>query len=118
MHLGGLALLEYAAVVGEWINEQMTLARRTIAICSPAYFASPWGTQEGTSALADNTLTPLRVADCTPPKVLGTIAYRDLHGIDEATARRRLFEAVGLAVPARIAGGFPGGPAAAAVSGA
>ncbi|WP_261575931.1 FxSxx-COOH system tetratricopeptide repeat protein [Frankia gtarii] len=84
-----------------WINEQMTLARRTIAICSPAYFASPWGTQEWTSALADNTLTPLRVADCQLPAVLSTISYRDLHGVDEAVARRRLLEAVGLVTPSR-----------------
>ncbi|KPM51918.1 hypothetical protein ACG83_30465 [Frankia sp. R43] len=93
-----------------WINEQMTLAARTVAICSDAYFASHWCTQEWTGALAGNTLTPLRVTDCAIPPVLATIAYRDLHGADEPTARRRLVEAVGLAVPARVSPGFPGGP--------
>jgi hypothetical protein len=47
------------------------------------------------------------VGDCTPPKVLSTIGYRDLHSVDEATARRRRREAVGTASPARVSGGFP-----------
>ncbi|WP_239341770.1 TIR domain-containing protein [Frankia sp. CiP3] len=91
-----------------WINEQMTHAVRTVAICSQAYFGSHWCTQEWAGALAANTLTPLRVEACTIPPVLATTAYRDLHGIDEATARRRLIEAVGLARPARRSDGFPG----------
>ncbi|WP_054571499.1 toll/interleukin-1 receptor domain-containing protein [Frankia sp. R43] len=94
-----------------WINDQMTLAARTVAICSTAYFASHWCTLEWAGALAGNTLTPLRIEACPIPPVLATIAYRDLHGVDEPTARRRLVEAVGLAVPARVSPGFPGGPA-------
>ncbi|WP_035920541.1 hypothetical protein [Frankia sp. QA3] len=67
---------------------------------------------EWAGAPTDRKIVPLRVADCTPLKVLSTIGYRDLHGVDEATARRRLREAVGLAWPARLSGRFPGGPAA------
>ncbi|WP_018501640.1 toll/interleukin-1 receptor domain-containing protein [Parafrankia discariae] len=93
-----------------WISEQMAAAARTVAICSQAYFASHWCAQEWSGALADKTLTPLRVESCTLPPMLATIVYRDLHGIDEATARCRLVEAVGLARPPRRSGGFPGGP--------
>ncbi|WP_063793251.1 toll/interleukin-1 receptor domain-containing protein [Frankia sp. R43] len=99
-----------------WISQQMTRASRTVAICSPAYFASHWRTQEWTGALADNTLIPLRVDDCALPPVLATIATRDLHGVDEATAHRRLVEAVGLTRPERRSGGFPGRPAPAPVA--
>ncbi|WP_154676917.1 toll/interleukin-1 receptor domain-containing protein [Parafrankia discariae] len=91
-----------------WVSQQMTHAARTLAICSPAYFASHWHTQEWTSALAGNTLIPLRVDDCVMPPVLATVVSRDLHGIDETTAHRRLLEAVGLATPARAFPGFPG----------
>ncbi|WP_268258356.1 toll/interleukin-1 receptor domain-containing protein [Parafrankia discariae] len=91
-----------------WINTQMAAAKQTVAICSPTYFASHWCTQEWTGALADNTLLPLRVEACAIPPVLATIAYRDLHGLDETVARGRLLEAAGLARPTRRSGGFPG----------
>ncbi|WP_261558209.1 toll/interleukin-1 receptor domain-containing protein [Frankia tisae] len=93
-----------------WTNRQMTIAKQTVAICSQAYFASHWCTQEWAGALAGNTLTPLRVERCAIPPVLDTIAHCDLYGIDETTARRRLMEAVGLARPQRRSGGFPGRP--------
>ncbi|WP_076831929.1 toll/interleukin-1 receptor domain-containing protein [Frankia sp. CcI49] len=96
------------ANVVAWVNEQMTIATRTIAVCSQAYFTSHWCTQEWTGALAGNGLTPLRVENCAMPPVLAPIACRDLHGVDEATARRRLIEAAGLARPARRSDGFPG----------
>jgi hypothetical protein len=94
-----------------WINEQMAAARWTIAICSPAYFDSHWCAQEWTGALAGMKLIPLRVADCPLPPVLATVSYRDLYGVDEDAARRRLWEATGLARPARLSTGFPGGEA-------
>jgi tetratricopeptide (TPR) repeat protein len=97
-----------------WVSTQMDAAGRTLAICSPAYFESHWCTQEWTGALAGRKLIPLRVADCRLPAVLATIGYRDLHGIDQATARRHLLEATGLARPARVGGGFPGTPTPAA----
>ncbi|WP_230202861.1 FxSxx-COOH system tetratricopeptide repeat protein [Parafrankia discariae] len=92
-----------------WISDQMDAATRTLALCSEAYFASHWCTQEWTGALAGNKLTPLRITDCTIPTVLSTISYRNLYGVDEVVARRRLVEAVGLTVPDRVSGGFPGG---------
>ncbi|WP_063748338.1 FxSxx-COOH system tetratricopeptide repeat protein [Frankia sp. EAN1pec] len=95
-----------------WISVQMGAAARTVAVCSQAYFASHWCTQEWTGALAGRKLTPLRVADCPVPPVLSTISYRDLFDVDEPVARRRLLEAVGLVHPVRVSGGFPGRPAA------
>ncbi len=92
-----------------WINEQMAAAGRTVAICSPAYFDSHWCTREWTGALAGEKLIPLRVADCPMPPVLATVSYRDLHGVDEDNARRRLLEAAGLAKTTRVSTGFPGG---------
>ncbi|EFC80933.1 NB-ARC domain protein [Parafrankia sp. EUN1f] len=105
-----------------WISQQMARAARTVAICSQAYFTFHWRTtQEWTGALASNTLIPLRVEECALPPVLASIAYRDLHHVDEPTARRRLLEALGLAAPTRVSSGFPGGaapaPAAAAFPG-
>lgn len=91
-----------------WISRQMEIADRTVAICSPGYFDSHWCTQEWTGALVGRKLLPLRVADCGMPAVLATISYRDLHGLDETAARRRLLEAAGLTPVARISGGFPG----------
>jgi hypothetical protein len=44
------------------------------------------------------------------PAVLAATGYRDLHGLDEPAARRRLLEAVGVASVARVPAGFPGGP--------
>ena len=98
-----------------WVSRQMQAAARTIAVCSAAYFHSHWCTQEWTGALASREVIPLRVADCTLPPVLATASWRDLYGLDEPAARRRLLEAVGLAAVARVAsGGFPGAPSAAA----
>jgi hypothetical protein len=97
-----------------WIGEQMRAARRTVAVCSPAYFTSHWCTQEWTGALADRKVIPLRVADCDLPPPLSTVGWRDLHDAEEAVARARLLEAVGLvAVPRIPSAGFPGGGAAA-----
>ncbi|MEX5635728.1 TAXI family TRAP transporter solute-binding subunit [Parafrankia sp. FMc2] len=93
-----------------WIDQQMTHAERTVAICSQAYFASHWRTPEWTTALTGQTLIPLWVEDCTAPRMLAAIVHSDLHGIDETTARRRLLEALGLTATPRASDGFPGGP--------
>jgi len=95
-----------------WVSGQMQAAARTIAVCSAAYFHSHWCTQEWTGALAGRKVIPLRVTDCTLPPVLAATSWRDLYGLDEPAARRRLLEAVGLAAVARVASGaFPGGAA-------
>jgi TIR domain/NB-ARC domain len=91
-----------------WISKQLGAVHRTIAVCSTAYFESPWCTQEWTSALADRTVVPLRVEACEIPKVFATITYADLFGVDDVEAKRRVFEALGLAKRARVSDGFPG----------
>jgi len=92
-----------------WISAQMQAARRTVALFSPAYFDSHWCSQEWTAALASRKLIPLRVVDCPVPALLANISYRDLHGLDEGAARRRLLEAAGLTPITRSpAVGFPG----------
>ncbi|MBL7490361.1 tetratricopeptide repeat protein [Frankia sp. AgB1.9] len=95
-----------------WISAQMQAAGRTVAVCSTAYFASHWCTQEWTGALADRKLTPLRIEACSIPAVLGTIGYRDLFDLDEPAARRRLLQAAGVEHPARVSTGFPTAPMA------
>jgi len=90
-----------------WIAEQMAEAELTVAVCSPGYFESHWCTQEWAGALADRKVVPLRVADCPLPDVLKTISHRDLFGVGEPLARRRLLESVGLAAVARVSSGFP-----------
>ena len=92
-----------------WISQQMAAAERTIALCSASYFESHWGTQEWSGALADRKVVPLRVAECELPDVFKTISYKDLFGVGEATARRRLLEATGLATVERVSSGFPEG---------
>ncbi|WP_232425435.1 toll/interleukin-1 receptor domain-containing protein [Pseudofrankia inefficax] len=61
-----------------WINEQMTAAKWTIAICSPAYFDAHWSTYEWAGALAGMKLIPLRVADCPLPPILAAAKRRTI----------------------------------------
>jgi tetratricopeptide (TPR) repeat protein len=100
-----------------WIGRQMQAATRFVAVCSGPYLDSHWCTPEWKEALAGRTVIPLRVADCTMPPALAEIGWRDLHGLDEATARHRLLEAVVLAAaPRATSAAFPGALTAAAVS--
>jgi hypothetical protein len=100
-----------------WISRQLSSARTTITLYSPAYFESFWCTREWISALALHTLAPLRVVECEPPAILRTIPYSDLFGTTERVARRRLLAASGLAARERTAArGFPGGAPAQASS--
>jgi tetratricopeptide (TPR) repeat protein len=75
---------------------------RTLAVLSPAYLDSAYGEAEWRSAFAQDPtgeqglLVPVRVADITPPGLLGSRTYIDLVGLDEATATTRLLAGVGL----------------------
>jgi hypothetical protein len=109
-----------------WMNEQLAGARWTVAVYSKAYFASRWCTVEWTSALARQTLLPVRIEPVDPPPPLGTITWVDLYDLEEAEAREKLLRAVGLRVlprlatfPGRAASSvtFPGSPPATAPSG-
>lgn len=100
----------YSVVVQDWdfgpgtnfvsnMRDALDSARTTIAIYSPAYFASRYTEDEWTAALVRRDdgaipLLPVRVAQVTLPRLLRPIVYVDLVGIDLATARQRLLGAV------------------------
>jgi tetratricopeptide (TPR) repeat protein len=69
---------------------------RTMAVFSSNYFRSEFAEAEWTAAFRLNPtgknekLIPVRIEDCQPPGLLGSIVYVDLVKLDEATARARL----------------------------
>ena len=69
---------------------------RTIAVFSPNYFLSEFAEAEWAAAFRldptgkNEKLIPVRIEDCQPPGLLGSIIYVDLVKLDEATARERL----------------------------
>jgi tetratricopeptide (TPR) repeat protein len=91
-------------------------ADRTIAVLSGAYLASRYGTDEWTSAFLHDAsgrqrLLPVRVEACELPRLLATLVYIDLAGVNRATARVRLLDGVkgGRQRPEQEPG-FPGDP--------
>lgn len=76
-------------------------AERTIAVMSPAYFASPFAEAEWRTAFAKDPsgehrrLMPVRIAEFTPPELMSTLVYIDLVGRGEAQARLELLRGVG-----------------------
>jgi hypothetical protein len=93
-------------------------SERTIAVLSPDYLASEYGTAEWTAAWeadplgAKRKLLTVRVRECDRPDLLGKVVSTDLFGIAEADARVRLRSMVSSAVTGRAkpaaAPGFPG----------
>ena len=69
---------------------------RTIAVFSPNYFLSEFGTAEWAAAFRldptgrNEKLIPVRIEACQPPGLLGSIIYIDLVKLDETTSRERL----------------------------
>jgi hypothetical protein len=96
-------------------------AARTIAVLSPAYLESEYGTAEWEAAWASDPggqqrkLLVARVKECDRPGLLAGIVGVDLFGKPEAEARARLRGMVSSAVAGRAkpdtAPGFPGGRA-------
>jgi hypothetical protein len=96
------------------MRDALEQADRTIALLSPAYLASPYGTDEWTGAFLHDKerkgrLLPVRVEACELPRLLATRVYIDLVGLGRQQARRRLLEGVkrGRRRPEREPG-FPG----------
>jgi tetratricopeptide (TPR) repeat protein len=88
---------------------------RTLAVISPTYFASSYTPPEWAAALAvdpkglSGKLVPVRVGSFKPEGLFAALAYIDLAGLDEDTARVSLLE--GLAkgrTKARYKPGYPG----------
>lgn len=92
-----------------WINTQMRLAHRTIAICSAAYFSSPRMPGEWAGAADSGKLIPIRVEECEPLGTLSVLVFCDLYDVSEEVAVQRLREATGIAKTRRVSSGFPGG---------
>ena len=92
-------------------------AERTIAVISPAFFASPYTNAEWAAAFTDDPnskrakFVPVRVRDCAPPGLHKGVIYIDLVGLDEAAARAKLLDGVrlGRGKPTRPPA-FPGSP--------
>src|SRR4051794_15524591 len=76
------------------------VARRTIAVLSPAFLQSPYCTAEWAAALRedptgeDRKLVPVRVRDCDLDGLLGSMVYVDVVGLDEAQSRAALLTGV------------------------
>jgi hypothetical protein len=90
------------------MREGVAGAERTIAVLSPAYLASQFGTAEWTAAWSkdplgvDRKLLTIRVADCERPDLLANVASFDLFGLAEAEAKSRLRRLVTGAVVGRL----------------
>jgi hypothetical protein len=89
--------------VGQSFIDNMTRAAEsdcTIAVLSPAYFESEYCLSELDAALANDPLgrrgrvIPVRVQPVEIPSLLGQLAYLDLAGADDETARQRLMTAL------------------------
>ena len=107
---------------GNFVLEMDRAARqslRTIAILSNDYLAAKFTAAEWAAAFARDptgtggVLLPVRVGDCQPEGLLRAIAYVDLLGLDEASAKRTLLARVkGERLKPSSSPGFPGQPAA------
>ena len=89
-------------------------ADRTIAVLSPAYFASAFSEAEWRIAFAKDPsgdlglLLPVRVQPCDPPGLLRTRVYVDLVDADETTCSQRLLDAVNKTWVRPTSARFPG----------
>ncbi|HET9255791.1 MAG TPA: FxSxx-COOH system tetratricopeptide repeat protein [Pseudonocardiaceae bacterium] len=90
-----------------WIsrmNQGVARAARTVAVLSPDYLSSMYGTAEWQAAWAEDpqgrrrALITVRVRGDWPPGLLAGVVGIDLVGLSEAAARRRLREDIAAAV--------------------
>jgi tetratricopeptide (TPR) repeat protein len=119
----------YRALVQAWdivpgdnwvsrMDEGVARAARTIAVVSPDYLTSVYGTAEWQAAWRDDPLgqkrklLPVRVAETERQGLLAQIVDVDLVGLPEPDARRRVHAAITAAMTGRAkpatAPGFPG----------
>jgi len=97
------------------MHEATRIAARTVAVLSPAFLESPYAAAEWAAAFrADPTgeqrkLVPVRVRECKPDGLLGSIVYVDVVGLSEGRSRAALLAGVtgGRAKPTGTPG-FPG----------
>jgi tetratricopeptide (TPR) repeat protein len=100
------------------MQEAVSVAARTIAVLSPAYFASKFGEAEWRAVFVKDPtgeqglLVPVRVQPCEPPGLLASRVYIDLVDVDEVTAKQRLLTGVASAGARPTSVVFPGSPGA------
>jgi tetratricopeptide (TPR) repeat protein len=96
------------------MQQATSTARRTIAVLSPAYFASTFGEAEWRAAFVKDPtgeqglLVPVRVQPCEPPGLLASRVYVDLVDTDEPTAMRLLLDGVDTTGARPTSAPFPG----------
>jgi hypothetical protein len=101
------------------MQQATTSAARTIAVLSPAYFASQFGEAEWRVAFANDPtgerrlLLPVRVQPCAPPGLLAGRVYIDLVDLSEPAARQRLLAGVDQSGARPTTAPFPGAGAGA-----
>jgi TIR domain/Tetratricopeptide repeat len=93
---------------GEDFVARMTAAlertERLLAVCSEAYFTSPFGSAELRAAFtghaaADGRIVPVLIEPVTVPPLYAPLIHLDLAGLDEATAVARLRTRLGRGRP-------------------
>src|SRR5690348_16577433 len=100
------------------VRAGVSRAERTLAVLSPDYLASEFGTAEWEAAWASDPLgayrklLTVRVKACDRPDFLAAVVSVDLFGISEADARATLRTMVSAAITGRVKPavppGFPG----------
>lgn len=98
------------------IDAALARSRKIMLLLSPAYLRSGFTAAEWSAVFCrdpegrQQSLIPVMVTECEVIGLLGPRVYIALHGIDEATAQRRLLD--GLLDPRKIRDAnppFPGG---------
>jgi tetratricopeptide (TPR) repeat protein len=82
------------------MHEATRVAERTVAVLSPAFLASEFCEAEWGVALRrdpsgrERRLVPVRVRECDPDGLLGSVVYVDVVGLTESAARAKLLAGV------------------------
>jgi len=82
------------------MHEAAQRARRTITVLSPAFLQSPYCASEWAAALRvdpmgkGRKLVPVRVRECAPEGLLGSVVYVDVVGLSESASRAALLAGV------------------------
>jgi tetratricopeptide (TPR) repeat protein len=101
----------YSVIVQAWdilpgsnfvlaMHEAARRATRTIAVLSPAFLESRYCSAEWAAAFREDPageqrkLVPVRVRDCKPDGLLGSVVYIDVVGLSEASSRTVLLAGI------------------------
>jgi len=76
------------------MRKALDQSRTIIAILSPDYFESKYAQKEMQAAFASEMLLPVRVRDCSMPKLYRSLIFIDLVGKNPRLARKELIEGI------------------------